>query len=89
EASIYENSTAPGANIYPEIRAVDVPVHVVRAGRCPDPRDVMKTSLTTPDLAVHFARGRDTLLLEHSHLFPMEAPELTADLIANAIGFLS
>jgi pimeloyl-ACP methyl ester carboxylesterase len=88
EAPIYESSTAAASNIYPEIATVAIPVHVVRAGRCEDPSDVMKTSLTTPDLAVNFARGRDTLLLEHSHLFPMEAPQLAADLIANAISLL-
>jgi lipase len=85
EASIYENSSAPEANIYPEIASITIPVHVVRAGRYRDPANVMGSSPTTPGLAASFARGVDTLLPQHSHFIPMEAPELAAKLIADSL----
>jgi len=85
EASIYENSSVPESNIYPEIARIRIPVHVVRAGRYRDPANVMGTSPTAADLAASFARGADTLLLEHSHFIPMEAPELAAKLIADTL----
>ena len=85
EASIYENSSVPESNIYPEIARIRIPVHVVRAGRYRDPANVMGTSPTAADLAANFACGADTLLLEHSHFIPMEAPELAAKLIADTL----
>jgi len=54
EASIYENSTVPESNIYPEIAAIPIPVHVVRAGRFRDPANVMGSSPTAPELAARF-----------------------------------
>jgi lipase len=88
EASIYENSTAPASNIYPEIGAIEVPVHVVRAGKFGDPSNIMGSSPTTPDLAASFARGADTVLPEHSHFIPMESPELAAKMIEDALALL-
>jgi lipase len=88
EASIYEESPAVESNIYPEIATIDIPVHVVRAGRYRDPANVMGTSPTAPDLAATFAKGRDTCLPDHSHFIPMEAPALTAKLIAEALSLL-
>jgi pimeloyl-ACP methyl ester carboxylesterase len=88
EASIYEASTAVETDIHREIDAVTVPVHVVRAGRFQDPANFMGTSPTAPDLASRFERGRDTCLPEYSHFMPMEAPELTAKLILEALALL-
>jgi len=85
EASVYENSTVPESNIYPEIATITIPVHVVRAGRYRDPANVMGTSPTTPGLAASFARGVDTLLPQHSHFIPMESPELAARLIVDTL----
>ena len=51
EASIYEGSTAVESNIYPEIAIVQIPVQVVRAVRYMDSAEVMRTSITAPDLA--------------------------------------
>jgi lipase len=84
EASIYENSPAPASNIYPEIETIRIPVRVVRAGKVPDPGDVMGRSPTAPDLASNFRHGADLCLAEHSHFIPMEAPALTAKLIAES-----
>jgi lipase len=88
EASIYDGSTALESNIYPEMARIQIPVHVVRAGRYPDAADVMRRSITTPDLASSFARGADTCLAEYSHFIPMEAPELAAKIVAEALALL-
>jgi len=83
EASIYDGSTAVESNIYPEIATIQIPVHVVRAGRHQDPANVMGSSIASPNLAASFARGKDTCLTGHSHFIPMEAPELVAKLIGD------
>ena len=88
EASIYDGSTAVESNIYPEMASVQIPVHVVRAGRRPDPSMVMGTSVTAPGLAASFARGSDTCLVQNSHFIPMEAPKLAAKIIADAPALL-
>jgi lipase len=81
EAAIYENSPAPESNIYSEIATIQIPVHVVRAGKQLDPANFMGSSPTAPDLASHFSHGTD-LVTEQSHFIPMEAPALTAQWIA-------
>lgn len=88
EASIYQASTVPESNIFPEIATIPIPVHVVRAGRYQDPVNMMGVSPTEPNLAAIFARGTDACLKEYSHLIPMEAPELTAKIIADTLGLL-
>jgi len=88
EASIYDGSTAVESNIYPEMASVQIPVHVVRAGRRADPSIVLGTSVTAPGLAASFARGSDTCLVQNSHFIPMEAPELAAKFIAAAPALL-
>ena len=87
EVSIFQNNQAVDSNIWAEISTVEIPVHVVRAG-FQDPSHLMTGSLTTPGLAASFRRGKDTLLPEHSHFIPMEAPELSAKFIADAVGLL-
>ncbi len=88
EAPIYDGSTAVESNIYAEIATIQIPVQVVRAGRNRNPGDVMGPSLTTPDLASSFTRGRDTCLAEHSHFIPMEAPEAAAKIVAKMLTLL-
>jgi lipase len=80
EAAIYPNSAAPESNIYAEIARVEAPTTVVRAGR-PAPPDSFERSITAPDLASRFRRGRDVVLIERSHFIPMEAPALVAGMI--------
>lgn len=77
EASIYERSKEPGANLHPLIPSVVQPVVVLRAGYSGDRH--FSTSPTDPNLASRFPCGRDVLLREHSHLIPMEGPELIAE----------
>jgi lipase len=87
EASIYINNSAIESNIYPEVAAVRIPVHVVRAGRN-DPAHPLSESLTAADLAATFAHGVDTCLPEHSHFIPMEAPRLAAKFVLDALTLL-
>jgi pimeloyl-ACP methyl ester carboxylesterase len=86
EASIYENSTASDANIYPEIARVAVPVQVIRAARMRSDSEGMDMmgSPTAPDLASRFRQGRDTQV-QYSHFISMEAPAWIADQIAAAV----
>ena len=88
EFSIYQHSTAVESNIYADIATIRIPVHVVRSGRYRDPANVMGGSPTMPNLAAHFARGRDTCLPDYSHFIPMEAPELTAKFVQEALALL-
>ena len=83
EASIYEHSTMPEANIYAEIARVEAPVLVVRSARefTPGPVMDMGASPTATDLAARFPHGHD-VKVQWSHFIPMEAPEFTAGLIA-------
>jgi lipase len=77
EASIYQNSNAPDANLYEWIPSITVPVTVMRGGRewRMDLFD-LHSSPTAPDLAAKFPCGRDLLLEGRSHYIPMEAPEV-------------
>lgn len=77
EASIYECSKEPEANLHAQIPSVPVPVTVLRAGYT-GPRP-FSSSPTDPQLASRFPRGRDVLLAEHSHFIPMETPETVAE----------
>lgn len=79
EASIYMGSGA--TDIYDKVKAVDIPVTVLRA----DQRDFdnsgvidFSKSPTWPDLADHFPQGRDVYLPHLSHFMPMEDPPLIA-----------
>jgi len=85
EAEIYENGPLPNADIYGEIAAIQIPVHVARAGKRFEPGDFMRASPTTPDLASKFAYGTDLVVPENSHFIPMEAPPLIARLIADIL----
>jgi lipase len=81
EGSIYEHSTVPDTNIYPEIRTVAVPVTVMRSARDFEPGRVeMGASPTAIDLAAQFRQGRD-VKVNYSHFIPMEAPGLIADML--------
>ena len=79
EASVYMTSrTNPG--VYDSIRALDIPVVVLRAKQPSPDRDVMdfSSSPTWPGLAGEFRHGTDVYLPENTHFLPMEAPDLVA-----------
>jgi len=79
EASIYMTSRTNAA-VYASIRAIELPVLILRAKRPPLDRDVMDftSSPTWPELVHEFQDGREIHLAEHTHFLPMEAPELVA-----------
>lgn len=80
EASIYGMSLS--ADIYDRVAEVRVPVTVLRARERSSPTEATRTDMssspTAPDLAAHFANGRDVSLPQYSHFLPMEAPEVVA-----------
>ncbi|OYV02412.1 MAG: alpha/beta hydrolase [Burkholderiales bacterium PBB5] len=73
--------------IYASIRALDIPVQVVRA-RAQDPSvlpwDPMG-SPTWPGLAGEFRHGQDIHWADRSHMVPMEDPARVAELIGQAL----
>ncbi len=86
EGSVYPTALA-NAGIYASIRALQIPVLVVRA-RPQDPSvkpwDALGTP-TWPALAQEFRHGRDLQLMDKTHMMPMEDPGLVARLIADAM----
>jgi hypothetical protein len=85
EASIYGQSNAADADIYPVLGKIQIPVTVVRGGI---PWNTEKFDLaaspTAPDLAANFQKGRDICLEGRSHYIPMETPEMVANYLATA-----
>ena len=74
------------ANIHGFIPAIDAQVTVMRAQLRKGEDGVDFTnSPTYPKLASLFARGEDMFLPELTHFIPMQAPQLTADVISRAI----
>jgi lipase len=85
EASIYMTSrTNPG--VYDAIRALEVPVTVLRARGAERREGVMDftTSPTWAGLAGEFRRGRDVELPDLTHFMPMQAPALIAEYVRGA-----
>ena len=82
EASVYMTGRS-NATVYASIRALQIPVWVVRARqRTPDadPFDY-SYSPTWPELAGEFRQGHDRLIADRSHFLPMEDPAQVAGLI--------
>lgn len=89
EASVYMTGRA-NAGIYASVRALTIPVWVVRARqRTPDadPFDY-SYSPTWPELAGEFRQGHDRLISDRSHFLPMEDPAQVAGLISELIASL-
>ncbi|MCW5890958.1 MAG: alpha/beta hydrolase [bacterium] len=86
EASVYMAALAAGP-IHASVRAIDVPVLVVRAKEPRDPRDLrdFRYSPTWPHLAAAFRHGRDLHLPDRTHFLPMEDPAFAAELIVEPI----
>ena len=82
EASIYVTSrTNPG--VHDSIRALEIPVLILRAKLPPENRDVMdfSSSPTWPRLVGEFRNAREIHFPERSHFLPMEIPRRVAELI--------
>ena len=82
EAEVYMTSRGNGV-IHDCVRAVEVPVLVVRAMQPPSdgPLADFRYSPTWPALAAAFPQGRDRYLADRTHFLPMEDPEFAARLI--------
>ena len=82
ESSIYMTSRTNKA-VHDSIRALDIPVLILRAKLPPPHRGVMdfSSSPTSPDLAGEFRHARDLHFPDHTHFLPMEIPERIAELI--------
>jgi pimeloyl-ACP methyl ester carboxylesterase len=83
EASIYMTSRSnPG--VYQSVRALEIPVLLLRAKRPPPGRDVMdfSSSPTWPGLVHEFRKGREIHYPDRTHFLPMEIPEQIAALVA-------
>jgi pimeloyl-ACP methyl ester carboxylesterase len=85
---IYQESVHSDSNIYQIIKDSkfihNIPIHVVRASK-----SFISSNLpvppTAPDLATWFKKGRDTLLKDENHSFPMEKPEIVIHFIKEII----
>lgn len=86
EASVYMTGRS-NASVYASVRALQIPVWVVRARqRTPqaDPFDY-SYSPTWPELAGEFRQGRDILIPDRSHFLPMEDPAQVARLVSDLL----
>jgi lipase len=82
EASVYMTSrTNPG--VHDSLRALKMPVLVLRAKLPPDDRDAMdfSSSPTWPGLVGEILQGREIHFAENTHFLPMELPDRIAELI--------
>ncbi len=84
EAAVYLNHKGNEA-IHELLPKLNVPITVLRARYKPGIRLDFSTSPTWPGLADALPQARDIYLPNHSHFIPMEAPELVADIIQQAI----
>lgn len=84
EASVYAAARHSGL-VYAAIRALQIPVLVVRAAYPPVPGQPFDpgASPTWPQAAAEFRHGREIHLADHQHLVPMQDPDLIARLIAD------
>jgi len=84
EASIYMTSHTNAA-VYDAVRALTLPVLVVRVKTPPPDRGVMdfSSSPTWPGLVGEFQNARELHLAERTHFLPMESPELVARLVVD------
>jgi lipase len=83
EAAVYMAARG-NAGVYDSVRALDVPVLLVRVMEPPPDRNWMdfRYSPTWPGLIDHFRSGREIHLPDETHFLPMEKPEFAATLIA-------
>ena len=82
EGAVYIGQADP--DIYERVRSIDLPVHIVRARTHPEGRFVpdFSYSPTWPQVVNEFRNATEVHLPEATHFFPMEQPDLVAELIA-------
>jgi pimeloyl-ACP methyl ester carboxylesterase len=89
EAKVYMVGRS-NASVYASVRALTIPVWVIRARQRTadaDPFDY-SYSPTWPELAGEFRQGHDRLIPDRSHFLPMEDPDQVAGLISELIASL-
>lgn len=86
EASVYMTGRA-NAGVYASIRALEIPVLIIRAKLPPPDRNVFdySSSPTWPGLVGEFRRAREVHLPERTHFLPMESPAEVAALLREAM----
>lgn len=79
EASVYMTSRS-NRDVYKSVRAIDIPVMILRAKLPPVGRGVMdfSSSPTWPGLVSEFRGGKEVFFADRTHFIPMESPELVA-----------
>ncbi len=82
EASIYTTSRT-NSGVFESLRALEIPVLVLRARRPPKDRGVMdfSSSPTWPGLVHELRHGREIHFPDRTHFLPMEIPERIAELV--------
>lgn len=90
EAAIYAESVAPSAQIYDDIKKIEIPVCVIRMGEERSGDDFnFDVSPTNPQLSSYFKNAKDVHIKEYTHFMPMENPGLTAELIKEFLASLN
>ena len=80
EASIYERSNWPDADISRELSQIQMPTTVMRSAKLMSREKFdLSASATDPDLAARMPNAKDVYLPEASHFIPMEHPKLVID----------
>ena len=79
EASIYMTARS-NHRVYDSVRAIEIPVMIMRARSRSDTLDSMdfSASPTWPGLVGEFQNAREVYLPEQTHFLPMESPKLVA-----------
>ena len=83
ESQIYMTSRS-NPRVYDSVRALEIPVMILRArerGAEQDPMD-FSSSPTWPGLVHEFKDAREVYLPDHTHFLPMEVPALVARYVA-------
>lgn len=77
EATIYERSNWPDADISAELSTIQTPATVMRSGKLMTREKFdLSASATDPNLASRMPNARDVCLPQCSHFIPMEHPDL-------------
>jgi lipase len=77
EATIYERSNWPAADISNELSTIHIDTTILRSGKLMTREKFdLSASATDPNLASRMPNARDVYLPECSHFIPMEHPEL-------------
>jgi len=85
EASIYERSNWPDADISAELATIKTATTIMRSGKLMTREKFdLSASATDPNLASRMSNARDVYLRECSHFIPMEHPEFVIDALGGA-----